>query len=67
MKKMWTKIKLVVALKYKRIDLSDVLPALLENCVVHEVPGIKRAITYRNGDGLLTLKAEGDNRSNPSK
>lgn len=59
-KKMWSKIKLYVSLKYKRVDLSDVLPALLENSVVHEVPGIKRAITYTNREGLLTLKTEGN-------
>jgi hypothetical protein len=40
--------------------LSDLLPALLGNAVVHEKPGIKRAITYVNGDGLLTLKTEGN-------
>lgn len=44
---------------YKRLDLSSLLPKEVENVVVHEVAGIKRAITYVNNDGLLTLKTEG--------
>lgn len=56
---MWTKIVLWVSLSYKRLDLSDLLPVMVGNAVIHEVPGIKRAITYTNSDGLLTLKTEG--------
>lgn len=49
-------------LSYKRLDLSSLLPREVESAVIHEVPGIKRAITYVNKEGLLTLKTEGECR-----
>lgn len=47
------------SLSYKRLDLSALLAKVVESCVIHEVPGIKRAIIYKNNDGVLTLKTEG--------
>lgn len=54
----WCSITCKVSLTYKRLDLSSLLPNLAGASIIHEVPGIKRAITYEN-DGKLVLKTEG--------
>ncbi len=54
-----TEIVLWASLSFKRLDLSSLLTKEMESAVVQEVPGIKRAITYVNDDGVLMLKTEG--------
>jgi DNA-directed RNA polymerase I subunit RPA1 len=47
-------------MKYKNIDLTNVLREAARASVIWEIPNIKRAITYMQGD-KLTLKTDGIN------
>lgn len=47
-------------MKYKNIDLTNLLRNLANKMIIYEVPQINRAITYMNND-KLTLKTDGIN------
>ena len=49
-------------MSYKNVDLSSVLKHVAAKAVISEVPLIKRAITYTQGEDLI-LKTDGINMS----
>ncbi|KFB45117.1 hypothetical protein ZHAS_00013038 [Anopheles sinensis] len=56
----WCQLVLQISLKAKDVDLAKVIRDAAAQCVVWEVPKIKRAITYTQNDQLY-LKTDGIN------
>ncbi|XP_050537291.1 DNA-directed RNA polymerase I subunit RPA1 [Daktulosphaira vitifoliae] len=54
----WAKIKVTVPLEFKRLDLTSLIRDLVERVVIHEIPGINRAI-LTEVNGKTILKTEG--------
>jgi DNA-directed RNA polymerase I subunit RPA1 len=59
-KHMWCCIKFELPVKYKNIDLTNVLRDAAKASVIWEVPKIKRAITFKQND-VLCVKTDGIN------
>lgn len=59
-KHLWCQIRFSLPMKFKNIDLSNLLRNLAKKSIIWEVPHINRAITYMAGDNLM-LKTDGIN------
>ncbi|KAG8224090.1 hypothetical protein J437_LFUL001784 [Ladona fulva] len=60
---LWCELSLNVPVTYKRVDLVSIIKDTAAKCVVQEVPGIKKAITYKDPSDPdnLCLKTDGIN------
>lgn len=54
----WAKISVSIPLAYKRIDLTALIKDLVGQQIIHEIPGINRAILTEDDDKII-LKTEG--------
>lgn len=54
----WAKIRVSIPLAFKRIDLTVIIKDLMGQVVIHEIPGIIRAILTEK-DNRTILKTEG--------
>lgn len=52
------KIRVSIPLAFKRIDLTALIKDLMGRVIIHEIPGINRAILTED-DGKIILKTEG--------
>jgi DNA-directed RNA polymerase I subunit RPA1 len=57
---LWCCIKFEVPVKFRNLDMTNVLRDTARTSVIWEVPKIKRAITFKQND-LLSVKTEGIN------
>ncbi|XP_050436612.1 DNA-directed RNA polymerase I subunit RPA1 [Adelges cooleyi] len=55
---LWAKVRVTVPLEFKRLDLTSLLKDLVERVVIHEIPGINRAI-LTEVNSRTVLKTEG--------
>ncbi|VVC30096.1 RNA polymerase, alpha subunit,RNA polymerase, N-terminal,RNA polymerase Rpb1, domain 4,RNA polymerase [Cinara cedri] len=54
----YAKISVTIPLDYKRIDLTALIKDLVDRVIIHEIPGINRAILTEE-DNKIILKTEG--------
>jgi len=53
-KEEWCELVIGVPLTLSKIDFSTMLKDICDNSVVYEVPGIRRAIVYKNNRGEVS-------------
>ncbi|XP_071449900.1 DNA-directed RNA polymerase I subunit RPA1 isoform X2 [Hetaerina americana] len=60
---LWCEVVLSFPVSYKKIDVTSIIKETAQKCVVQEVPGIKKAITYADplNPSSLMLKTDGIN------
>lgn len=56
----WCCLKFEVPVKFRNIDMTNVLRDTARTSVIWEIPKIKRAITFKQND-ILAIKTEGIN------
>jgi DNA-directed RNA polymerase I subunit RPA1 len=59
-KHLWCIVKFEMPVKFKNIDMTNVLRDAARTSVIWEIPKLKRAITFKQND-LLYIKTEGIN------
>lgn len=59
-KYLWCCIKFEVPVKFRNIDMTNVLRDTARTSVIWEIPKIKRSITFKQND-ILAIKTEGIN------
>lgn len=59
-KYLWFSLKFEVPVKFKNIDMTNILRDTAKSSVIWEIPKIKRAITFKQND-ILSIKTEGIN------
>lgn len=59
-KYLWCSVKFEVPIKFRNIDLTNLMHDAARKAVIWEVPKLKRAITFKQND-LLCIKTEGIN------
>lgn len=59
-KYLWCCIKFEVPVKFRNLDMTNVLRDTARTSVIWEIPKIKRAITFKQND-ILAIKTEGIN------
>lgn len=57
---LWCCIKFEVPVKFRNLDMTNVLRDTARTSVIWEIPKIKRAITFKMND-ILSIKTEGIN------
>lgn len=59
-KYLWCCIKFDVPVRFRNIDMTNLLRETARTAVIWEIPKIKRAITFKQND-ILAIKTEGIN------
>ena len=59
-KYLWCSIKFEVPIKFRNLDMKNILKDTARTSIIWEIPKIKRAITFKQNE-ILSIKTEGIN------